>query len=82
MRPAASRKSPSVARTTLALCTTVTLLRRWSRANWKAARMMRSEPLRELILQEMAHWSGASPLKGAKEGEISSSSRDSLSGTG
>jgi hypothetical protein len=45
---------PSVARTTFALWTMVTFLRPCFCANSNAARMMRSEPLRVLILQEMA----------------------------
>ena len=40
-----------MARTTLALWMTVTFLRPYLLANSKAARMMRSEPFRVLILQ-------------------------------
>ena len=52
---ASSKKRPSVARTTFALWTIVTFFRPNFRANSKAARTIRSEPFRVLILQEIAN---------------------------
>ena len=70
---------PSVARTTLALWITVTFLRASVRANSKAARMMRSDPLRVMILLEIASSSRGTSLKAAKRpGESSPATRHFL----
>ena len=75
-------KSPSVARTTFALCTTVTFLRLNLRAKSKAARTIRSEPLRVLTLQEIANSFPSSLEKGAKGLESEASVLESSFGTG
>ena len=79
---ASSRKRPSVARTTFALWTIVTFLRPCFRANSKAARTIRSEPLFVLILQEMAYSSLPRFAKWAKGLEREVSVTASSVGTG
>ena len=79
---ASSRKRPSVARTTLALCTTVTFVRPFCFAYSNAARTIRSEPRLVFTLQETAYASAGRSLNGANGLLVFASTADSSAGTG